>query len=176
MSIYLGEQLVSNVGGANNSSPPIKPSDFLDDTKISADKAYSSSQTEKRLDEVKNTIQTGQDSMVKMWQRSMISAKINDSVNFTTSEDHSLDKLQVQAYKFIEGQTNIVENLNTFSNEEEASFFHSDNAEFSGTIKIKDEFPLPFEEHVLNNIVTVQLKESEEINLSDYVSIESIYI
>lgn len=142
MSIYLGEQLVGSVGGAGNSTNPVKPSDFIDDTLNSTEKAYSSTQTEKRLNEVQNTIQNRQDSMVKMWQRSVVSAKINGTTNFTTSEDHTLDKLQIQGYKFIEGEIGIVETIKNFDNGDETSFYYSDDVDFNGVMKVKDEHPL----------------------------------
>lgn len=134
--IYLGN--IPIVGNKNSSSLPIK--DFIDDKEPSVDKVYSSEKTEKRLEEVQNSLIAGQESMVNLWQKTILSATNGTTKYFSTNEGNAINKVNVQCYKLVPGDSGITQTLKEYNNgEKENFFFNEKNIEFlKDKVKIRD--------------------------------------
>lgn len=162
--IYLGG---INLTNSNNGSTT---STEIDDNNISDTTTYSSQKTEQRLEEVQNTLITSQESTVNLWQKTALGVKEGDTISHITSENNSVDRLIVQCYKFVPGDTNVVQVLKEFNNGDKENFYHSENVEFNGVARIKDSYDIQV---VINKD---GFYESEEINKNDYLILDRIEV
>lgn len=162
--IYLGNKKVADLAGDGSAG------NSIDDTTVSVETSYSSSKTEERLEEVKNTLIAGQESMVNLWQKTALGVKEGNTISHITSEDNSVDKIVVQCYKFVPGDTNIVQVLKEFNNGDEENFYHSENVEFNGVARIKDLYDLKV------SLNADGFYESEEIDKSEFVLFNAINV
>lgn len=166
--IYLGNVRVANNNTATNGGGGNGTE--IDDTAVSDKTTYSSQKTEHRLEEVKNSLIASQEGMVNLWQKTALGVTKGDTISHITSEDNSVDKLVVQCYKFVPGDTNIVQVLKEFNNGDEENFYHSENVEFNGVARIKDVYDLKA------SLNTDGLYESEEINKSEFATLNRIEV
>lgn len=162
--IYLGN--IPIVGNKNSSSSE----NFINDEGAYPDKVYSSKKTEKRLEEVQNSLIAGQESMVNLWQKNSLSVKANDTITFTTADNGNISKVIVQCFKFVPGEKNTTQIIKNFNNGEEENFYHSECMEFNGVARIRNHYEY---KNILNND---GLYESQVINLKEYVDLHRIEV
>lgn len=130
--------------------------------------AYSAKKTEHRLKEVQNTLVSGQENLVNMWQKTTLNAVTGTPIFYTTDDENSIDKILVQCYKFVPGEQNIVQVLKDFNNGDGENFYHTDNVEFNGVARIKDSY-------TLNNIMNNDgLYESSVISKDEFLLLNRI--
>lgn len=141
--VWLGDINIANLS-SNGNGGNIDSSSLLDDVNIRTDKTYSSQKIEERLDTVKDIIASEQGNMVKMWQKTLLNVTSGTVKRYTTSLDNIIDKIQVQCYKYIPGTKNRMETINDFDAADVDNFYHSDNIEFNGAMKIKDIYRYDF--------------------------------
>lgn len=143
MSIYLGSQIIANVGGDNSSAGSGSNTDLtnlIDDTTASATKVYSSQKTEERLEQVESKLQSSADGTAKMWQKTILNAQNGTAKYYETDADNVIDKIMIQCYKFVPGETGIVQTLKEFNNGDAGNFYYSENVQFEDGMSIKDSF------------------------------------
>lgn len=145
--LWLGDINIANLssGGTVGNTDL---SSLLDDTTIGNVTTYSSEKIESRIKDVENAISTEQGNMVKMWQKTLLNVTSGTVKRYTTSLDNIIDKIQVQCYKYIPGTKNRMEAINNFDTADVDSFYHSDNIEFDGSMKIKDTYTYDFKTNV----------------------------
>lgn len=140
MSIYFGSQKIANVSGnsSSGSGSHIDLTTLIDDTTPLPVKVYSSKKTEERLEEVENKLQSSADGTAKMWQKTILNAENGTVKYYETDADNAIDKIMIQCYKFVPGETGIVQTLKEFNNGDADNFYHSEYVQFEDGMKIKD--------------------------------------
>lgn len=148
----------------------------IDDTNPTSRTAYSSEMIEEKLDDlVNNLILPAQNDAPTMWQKTYLNVSAGDTLEMITSEAYTMDKVIVQAYKFVEGATGIVEVLKTFNNAEQNNFYYNpEMVDFvnygDGKMKIKDNY-------TVDNILNANgYYESALISKSNFVDFNTITV
>ena len=112
--------------------------------------------------------------VINMHQKIILDA-VNGNAKYLSNDGNKIENVFVQAYKFVEGDTSVVEVLKSFDNTEEENFnFNSDNTEFNDTegMKIQDTYVYSG----LEEYTTGGLYITEPINLDEFKEIDTIKI
>lgn len=112
--------------------------------------------------------------VINMHQKIILDA-VNGNTKYLSNDGNKIENVFVQAYKFVEGDTSVVEVLKSFDNTEEENFnFNSDNTEFNDTegMKIQDTYVYSG----LEEYTTGGLYITEPINLDEFKEIDTIKI
>lgn len=194
MSIYIGKTKVANIGDGNTSPNYLintgtgnkyladdgnyyTINNFgINDESTSSKSTYSSEKIDTKINKiVHDLVLPTQNDAPTIWQKTYLNVKSNDILEMVTSEDYVMDKLILQAFKFVPGKTGIVEVIQTFNESEQSNFyFNKNNVEFlntdGGKLKIKDSYIIS------NSLRSDGLYESNTINKSDFIDFNSITV
>lgn len=148
----------------------------IEDTIPSDNYTYSSTQIEKRIaDSVSNLVLPTQNDAPTLWQKGFLNVSSGDTLELTTTQEYIIDKVLVQVFKYVEGETGVTKTFNKFTVDEEDSYFYNhDHVMFSnlngGQLKLKDTYT---QNTALNSD---GFYESEVIKKSDFVELNSITV
>lgn len=145
-----------------------------DNLDTSADKTYSIDKLNDTIDHrVTDAIANATDTSMRIWQKTKLSVKANDVFDAFTTENDILNAkpVIVQGYKFIEGDTDVVEIIKTFDNAEKDNFICNENlVDFSDYMQIKNYWLFNME------INPEGYYESPIISKTDYVGINGMEV
>lgn len=197
MAIFRGEKQVAGMGDGNSIPDDLKyltntgdGSKYLandgnyytinnfgiNDVEVTSKTTYSSEKINEKLKYmIDNIILPSQNDAPTMWQKTYLNVASGDTLEMVTSESFTMDKVIVQAYKFVAGETGKVEVLKTFNNADHSNFYYNEeNIEFiefnGGSMKIKNSHTIK------NRLNSDGYYESDVIKKSDYVDFDSIVV
>ena len=112
--------------------------------------------------------------VTSIMQKTILNA-VNGDTKYFSNDGNKIENVIVQPYKFVEGDTNVVEVIKSFDNTEEENFnCNSDNTDFNDTegMKIEDTYTYSdLEEYTIDGLYITQT-----INLDEFKEIDTIKI
>jgi len=105
------------------------------------------------------------------WQKNFIDVLADQTLAITISNG-KLKKYILQIFKFVDGDTNIVQTIKLFNNTDAKNFnFNKENISFDNGMKIKDKYSLS-----VNHNESEDFFESEIISFDSYKNIHSMEV
>ncbi len=126
------------------SDKPVIHEDIINDESPSLESTYSSSKIETKLNDIESKIPSNTNGLLSIYQKTILDSTPGKQTNFVNEQ--KINSINVQCYKFENGQTGISEIIKEFNNGESNNFNYNKGTividENGMRIKNKYEYPL----------------------------------